>query len=385
VAGIGGAHHVLGIELLLCELGHGEGTVLLRATGGEGSEAHHEEVETRERNHVHGKLAEIAVELTREAEAAGGAADSSRDKVVEVTVCGGGELEGAEADIVESLVIKGEALVGVFDKLVDREGGVVGLDDGVGHLGGGDDGVGRHDTIGVLLTDLGDEEGAHTRASSTTHGVGHLETLEAVAGLSLLADNVKHGVNELSTLGVVALGPVVTSTSLAEDEVVGAEELAERSGTDGVHGTGLKIHEDGTGDIATTGGLVEVHGDTLELEIGVTVVCAGGVNTVLVGDDLPELGADLVAALAALNVNDFSHLLEIISIIRDNVGGRERGKRGDRALDNEFLETGVKRPKSFKNTLMRVLSAPAIPQIVTGTYQYYIQAMGPWAEAWVLR
>jgi len=149
--------------------------------------------------------------------------------------------------------------------------------------------------------------------------------------------------------------------------------------------TGLKIHEDGTGDIATTGGLVEVHGDTLELEIGVTVVCAGGVNTVLVGDDLPELGADLVAALAALNVNDFSHLLEIISIIRDNVGGRERGKRGDRALDNEFLETGVKRPKSFKNTLMRVLSAPAIPQIVTGTYQYYIQAMGPWAEAWVLR
>ena len=85
--------------------------------------------------------------------------------------------------------------------------------------------------------------------------------------------------------------------------------------------TGLKIHEDGTGDIATTGGLVEVHGDTLELEIGVTVVCAGGVNTVLVGDDLPELGADLVAALAALNVNDFSHLKAVIAIIGDDRGG----------------------------------------------------------------
>ena len=149
--------------------------------------------------------------------------------------------------------------------------------------------------------------------------------------------------------------------------------------------TGLKIHEDGTGDIATTGGLVEVHGDTLELEIGVTVVCAGGINTVLVGDDLPELGADLVAALAALNVNDFSHLIKILSVIGDNVGGRERGKRGEMALDNEFLVSCVKRPKSFKNTLLRVFPAPASPQIVTGTCQYHIQAMGPRAEAWVLR
>ena len=35
------------------------------------------------------------------------------------------------------------------------------------------------------------------------------------------------------------------------------------------------------------------------------MVRAGGVEAVLVGDDLPELGADLVAALAALNVADF--------------------------------------------------------------------------------
>jgi len=28
----------------------------------------------------------------------------------------------------------------------------------------------------------------------------------------------------------------------------------------------------------------------------------------LIGDNLPELGTDLVAALAALHVNDFAHL-----------------------------------------------------------------------------
>jgi len=34
------------------------------------------------------------------------------------------------------LVVEGEAVVGVFDELVNGEGGVVGLDDRVRHLGG---------------------------------------------------------------------------------------------------------------------------------------------------------------------------------------------------------------------------------------------------------
>jgi hypothetical protein len=45
---------------------------------------------------------------------------------------------------------------------------------------------------------------------------------------------------KLSALGVVALGPVVAGAGLAEDEVVGAEELAEGASADGVHGAGLK-------------------------------------------------------------------------------------------------------------------------------------------------
>jgi len=40
------------------------------------------------------------------------------------------------------------------------------------------------------------------------------------------------------------------------------------------------------------------------------VVGAGGVDSVFVGDDLPELGSDLVAALAALDVHDFSHVFK---------------------------------------------------------------------------
>ena len=49
------------------------------------------------------------------------------------------------------------------------------------------------------------------------------------------------------------------------------------------------------------------HLNPLHLKLGGAGVGAGGVDAMLVRDDLPELGADLVAALAGLQVHDFSH------------------------------------------------------------------------------
>ena len=85
--------------------------------------------------------------------------------------------------------------------------------------------------------------------------MGDLETLEAVAALGLATDNVEDLVDELGTLSVVTLGPVVSGTRLAEDEVVGTEELAERTGADGIHGTRLQIDEDGTRNVLVARGL----------------------------------------------------------------------------------------------------------------------------------
>lgn len=308
VAGVGRAHHVLGVEHLLGELGDGEGAVLLRAARSEGSEAHHEEVEAGEGDEVDGDLAEVRVELTGEAEAAGDAGHDDRDEVVQVAEGGGGELEGAEANIVKCFVVDAHGLVGVLDELMDGEGGVVGLDDGVGDLGGGDDGEGHHDAVGVLLAELGDEEGAHAGARATAEGVADLEALEAVAGLGLLAADVEDGVDELGTLGVVTLRPVVAGASLAEDEVVGAEDLAVRAGADGVHRAGLEVHKDRAGNVAAASRLVEVDVDALELKIGVALVGASWIDAVFIRNYFPKLGTDLVTALTTLNTNDFTHV-----------------------------------------------------------------------------
>jgi hypothetical protein len=113
----------------------------------------------------------------------------------------------------------------------------------------------------------------------------------------------------------MSLGPIVTGSGLAENKVIGSEELAERTGTDRVHGTGLKIHQDSTGHVATTGGFVVVDVDSLKLKIGVSVVSTGGVNTMLVRDDFPKLGTNLVTTLAGLNVNDFSHFKLVVLFV----------------------------------------------------------------------
>jgi len=202
--------------------------------------------------------------------------------MVKITIGWGGELKGSEADIIKGFVINAHNLIGVLDKLMDREGSVVWLNNGIGDLWGWHDGESDHHSVWVLFSDLGDEEGSHTRSSTTSEGVGNLESLEAVTTFSFLSDNIEDRVDEFGSLSVVTLGPVVTGSGLSEDEVVWSEELSEWSGSDRVHGAGFEIHKDGSWDVTATSGLVVVNVDSLELKVGVTVVGTSWVNSVLI-------------------------------------------------------------------------------------------------------
>ena len=119
MSGISSTHHILGIEHLLSELRHSESSVLLRTSSSERSEARHEEVETREGDHVDRQLPEVSVELTREPETGGDTRHGEGDQVVEVTVGGSGELQSSEADVVESLVVNAVGLICVLNQLMN--------------------------------------------------------------------------------------------------------------------------------------------------------------------------------------------------------------------------------------------------------------------------
>ena len=192
---------------------------------------------------------------------------------------------------------------------MDWKGGIIWLNDGIWDLWWWHDWESGHDSVWIFFSDLWDEKGSHTRSSSTSKGVGDLETLKAIATFSFFSNNIKNWVNEFSSFSIMTFSPVVTSTSLSEDEVVWSEKLTEWSSSNWVHSSWLEIHKNGSWNVSTSGSFVEVDIDSFELEIWVSVIGTSWINTMFVGNDFPELGTDLVTALTSLDVNDFSHLI----------------------------------------------------------------------------
>jgi hypothetical protein len=108
-------HHVLRVVHLLGELWYSDGTEGMGSPRSERGESDHEEMKTREGNHVDGQFAQIRVELTRETQTGGNTRHDGRDKVVQVSIRWGSELKGSHANVVKSLVIDTKGLIGVLN------------------------------------------------------------------------------------------------------------------------------------------------------------------------------------------------------------------------------------------------------------------------------
>merc|ERR1719453_1124456 len=302
-----GAHHVLGIKHLLCKFRNCQCAVLLRSTRSEGREAGHEEMQAWKWDQVDSNLTKIAVELTWKAQAASDATDGRTHEVVEVTVCWCCELQGPEANVIQGLVIEEETFVRVLHELVERKDSVVWFDDCIGHFWRWNDRECLHDTVWVFFTDFRDKQCTHACTGTTTKRVHQLETLKAITSLSFLAHHVQDRVNQLGALSVVPLSPVISRSCLSEDKVIRAEKLSKWTSPHTVHGSWLKIHKDGTWNVAASSGLVEVNIDALKLKVRISVVSSCGVDSMFIADDLPKLCTDLVTALAALHVDKLAH------------------------------------------------------------------------------
>jgi hypothetical protein len=114
----------------------------------------------------------------------------------------------------------------------------------------------------------------------------------------------------------MTFGPVITSSSLSENEVIWSEKLTEWSGSDRVHGTRFEIHENSSWYESTTSGFIEIDINSFELKIGVTVIGTGRIDSVFIRDDFPEFGTDLITALTCLDVNEFSHFILFVMCLR---------------------------------------------------------------------
>lgn len=87
----------------------------------------------------------------------------------------------------------------------------------------------------------------------------------------------------------MTLSPIIPGSSLAEDEVIGPKNLAIGPRADTVHGSGLQIHQHCSRHIPTSTGLVEVDVDSLQLQIGVAMVCPGWINAMFIANHLRAL------------------------------------------------------------------------------------------------
>lgn len=241
-------------------------------------------VNTRIRDQVGLELVQIDVKRTVETQGRGDRADNLGDQAVEVLVARARNVKVATADVVDSLVVDEESAVGVLNRAVGRQDGVIRLNDGGRHTGGRVNGELQLALLAILGGEALEEEGTETRASTTTKGVEDQETLQRAAVVCcccckpprlcewardlsvgpssrLLTSNTSNAVNDivnhLLADGVVPTGIVVGGILLSTDQELRVVEMAVATGADLINRGGVEVDEDGSRHVFAIAGLGE--------------------------------------------------------------------------------------------------------------------------------
>lgn len=98
---------------------------------------------------------------------------------------------------------------------------------------------------------------------------------------------------------LTSLRPIVTRTIMTKDKIVRAEKVAQRPWSNGIHGRGFKVNQDGTRNILVCFSLFVIDRDTFKLHVIVAHVTTILINAVFIWNDLPELGTCVRRALTS--------------------------------------------------------------------------------------
>ena len=197
------------------------------------------------------ELSNINVQSTIESEGGSEGGDDLSNESVQVGVGWSLDIKVSSADIVNGLVIKDNSNIGVLQKGVSGEHGVVWLDNGGGNLWGWVDGETELGFLTVINGKSLEEKGSESGTGSSTDGVEDEETLETSALIGELSNSVEAEIDDLATDGVMSSGEVVSGIFLSGDELLGVEKLSVGSGSDLIDNGWLEIEEDGSWDVFT--------------------------------------------------------------------------------------------------------------------------------------
>ena len=135
------------------------------------------------------------------------------------------------------------------------------------------------------------------------------ESLESSTLIGQLPDPVKAEIDDLLSDGVVSSSVVVGGILLARDQLLRVEELSVGSSSDLIDDGGLKIQEDGPGDVLSSSGLAEegVEGVISTSDGLVRGHLTVGLDTVLQAVEFPAGITNLDSGLSDVDRDTFTH------------------------------------------------------------------------------
>merc|ERR1719487_1258661 len=210
VAGVALDHHARRLEHGVGDLGHGELFVVGLLRGDDRSVRRQHKVDTRVRHQVGLELRDIDVQGTVEPQGRRQRRYDLGDQTVQVGVGRALDVQVAAADVVQRLVVDLVGHIGVLQQGVDAQHGVVGLDNGGGHLRATPHSEGDLGLLTVVHGQALQHQATQTGSRTTTDSVVDHESLETGTVVSQLTDAVQAQIDDLLTDGVVTTSEVVS-------------------------------------------------------------------------------------------------------------------------------------------------------------------------------